>query len=84
MTKDEKIQYLQNRLRDVTHKKDCLEVYADGLQRRIDLTGLTPKEEKKLWCLCQRRDWNKLERYLTYILSPAAWMTSKQLEELEG
>lgn len=73
---------LRNRIRKLTRERDILQVRHDGLKRIHEISGLTLGEEQRLWKLFQSGNDRALEKYLMLILSPTAWMTKEELEEL--
>jgi hypothetical protein len=82
MTNDNYIKYLQYQLRAITKQRDILQTRVDGMEARAKVEGLTEREERRLWRLCQARNFDKLEQFLMRILSPNVWMTKAELREL--
>lgn len=82
MTPSRQIAYLRNELRKARQERDLAQAYAEGLEARLSVAGITLKEERKIWRLCKARDWEVMEDYLTEVLSPSVWMTKAELREL--
>jgi hypothetical protein len=79
---DKQIAYLQNRIRQLTHELEIIRTRASGLEVRLKYAGLTHKEQKRLWNLCQKKDFGKMEDFLMRILSPNIWLTEAEYREL--
>jgi len=82
MNDKNKIQFLKNKLRKANHEVQCLKTYIDAAEMRYSLAGLTFKEEKKIYNLCVKRDFDKLQTCLMEVLSPRVWLSKKEFAEL--
>jgi hypothetical protein len=82
--KKKKRLYLANQLRKITHERDILRTRVEMLDVRLKYEGFTMAEQKKLWRLCQKKDFGAMEDHLMYVLSPAAWMTPEELAALQN